>query len=148
MGRVQERDQVVQHDGGVGAAIEGADRHHGVVHIAFKQAGDEHRVGLQLGDEVFADAFTGAGAHMVADVVFGGRAGHVEHADTLIRHQAGKGGAHRGNCVRQAAIEYDPDLMLARVAGHAQRQRQRIAPDATETAGRLRALEVNHDAHY
>ena len=145
--RVEQRDQVVQDGHRAHAACRHADSGDGVVDVAFEQAGDEHHVGLQFGQEVSPHMLGRAGAPAVRRIVPGDRGGHAEHLDAARRHQRFERRADVGQAVGQGAVERQPDFVRAGVAGDRQRDRQRIAADATESAFALGALHVDQDAH-
>ena len=145
--RLEEGDQVVQYGSRGGAIVELADRDHGVVHIAFEQTGDEHRVRAQLGDGIFAQQLAGARARRVHRMHFGAVASAIEQADALWRHQPGERLADVRDGFAQRCIQDQPHLVRSGVARHAQRQCQRVAPDAAVAAFRLGALEINDYPH-
>ena len=85
MSWVEQRDKVVQADAYGRLRIETADAGHGIVQIAFKQAGNVNQVGLQAGKKGFANQFSGLSACIVVRVLCFDRAGGRPDADVFWR---------------------------------------------------------------
>ena len=141
------RNEVVQYSRSRKRTAQATDACNRIVMKAFEKACHANQVRLEAGEERLTKQFCGLPAVAVPGIVVSDRLQRIPNADVVLRQQVVERGADRLNRLREQTIKRDDHLMIATLARHRQGQGQAVAADPAKAACRLRALQVDDDAH-